>query len=88
VQATLWRFPLYGRDTEVPMNTRRTILISLPALARRATAQPKLGDEEWMRNYRDFVKASNEFVIAINDGIVDRKKWQRLRATWHEIDIG
>jgi hypothetical protein len=45
-----------------------------------------LGDEEWMRRYREFVRASNDFVIALNDGILDRTRWARLRAAFHAID--
>jgi hypothetical protein len=54
----------------------------MPALARA-----KLGDGEWMRRFREFIKAFNAFVEALDDGKLDRVKWERMRAEWRQLEI-
>jgi hypothetical protein len=86
-------FPDFGASMEEKkslIGRRASLLAVFAAFASDAAAQSKskLGNEEWMRRYRAFVKASNDFVIAINDGIFDVAKWERLRTAWREIDIG
>lgn len=69
--------------------TRRNIcfaligLISPPYLI----GQPKLGDEEWMRNFNDFVRAFNLFVMALNDGRFDHSKWKNMKTGWKKLDV-
>lgn len=57
------------------------------AFGAHAFARPKLGDAEWMRRFREFIKAFNDFVVALDDGKLDRVKWERMRDTWHRIEI-
>ena len=69
------------------MLTRRTCFalfigfVSLPGFAR-----PRLGDEEWMRRFRAFVKVFNEFVEVLNDGKFDVSRWHAMHAAWKEFD--
>jgi len=49
-------------------------------------ARPKLGDEEWMRRFRAFVKLFNVFVEALNDERFDLPTWQRMREAWRKLD--
>jgi hypothetical protein len=51
-----------------------------------AFARTKLGDGEWMRRFREFIKAFNAFVEALDDGKLDRAKWERMRAEWHQLE--
>ncbi len=64
------------------MGRRASFLLFATALHGFGASRPKLGDDEWMRKYRAFIKASNDFVIAINDDVFDRVKWERLKAAW------
>lgn len=57
-------------------------LFSGPALAR-----PKLGDEEWMRRFRAFVRTFNAFVEVLNEGSFDLSRWHGMRAAWKELDV-
>jgi hypothetical protein len=50
-------------------------------------AKPKLGDDEWMRRFRDFVKAFQPFVEALNDGRFDFSLWAQMRARWKNLDV-
>jgi hypothetical protein len=56
-------------------------------LSRNAFAQPKLGDPDWMRHFRDFVKIFNSFVETLNDGTFDVSKWHRMQRAWKELDV-
>ncbi len=58
-------------------------LIPVPAFAR-----PSLGDEEWMRRFRVFVRMFNEFIEVLNEGRFDLSKWKAMRIAWREIDAG
>ena len=69
--------------------SRRMSLPGCMLLFTRATfADPKLGDPEWMRRFRTFIKAFNEFVEALDDNRLDRAKWARMRHAWNDIDVG
>jgi hypothetical protein len=50
------------------------------------SAQPKLGDDEWMKRFRDFVRSFNAFVTTLNDGSFDLSRWQRMRSEWRRLD--
>jgi hypothetical protein len=52
---------------------------------RSANARPKLGDDEWMRRFRAFVKMFNAFVNSLNDGKVNLPAWREMRKTWAEM---
>jgi len=68
--------------------TRRCSLLMISAaFGVRAFARPKLGDAEWMSGFREFIKAFNDFVVALDDGKLDRVKWERMRDTWHKIEV-
>jgi hypothetical protein len=49
-------------------------------------AQPRVGDDEWMKKFRDFVKSFNAFVTALNDGSFDVSRWQQMRIDWKKLD--
>lgn len=69
--------------------TRRRMCFALIALISPAdfAAQPKLGDEDWMRRFNDFVRAFNLFVMALNEGRFDLVKWQSMQAEWKKLDV-
>jgi hypothetical protein len=52
-----------------------------------AFPRSKLGDEDWMRHFRDFVKLFNAFVKALNDGTFDLSTWRRMQSAWKELDV-
>jgi len=71
----------------VQLTTRRHWFVLLIAVLPNAVmAQPKLGDDEWMKRFRDFVKSFNAFVNALNDGSFDVSRWQRMRTDWKQLE--
>lgn len=52
-----------------------------------AFARPNLGDKEWMRRFRELVKAFNAFLEVLNEGKVDVAKWNAVRAAWKDVDV-
>jgi len=66
---------------------RMSFALIFTLFSRNAFAQPKLGDEEWMRRFRDFVKIFNAFVEALNDGTLDVSRWRRMQSAWRELDV-
>jgi hypothetical protein len=64
---------------------RRWFVLLLAVLPKAAIARPTLGDDEWMRRFREFVKSFNAFVNALNDGSFDVSRWQRMRADWKQL---
>ena len=68
------------------MMTRRILLSLLfGSFASGATLRPKLGDDEWMRRFREFVKVFNAFVNSLNDGKVDTRSWRLMHKAWAEM---
>jgi hypothetical protein len=65
---------------------RRNFVLALLVLAQPAFARVKLGDQEWLRRFRLFIKAFNEFVEALDDNKLDRGKWRRMQETWDDLD--
>jgi hypothetical protein len=60
--------------------TRRWFLgILLAILLSRVAARSNLGDENWLRSFRSFLKLFNSFVEQLNDGKFDLRTWQRMR---------
>jgi hypothetical protein len=39
-----------------------------------------------MRAFRTFIKACNGFVIALDDGKLDRVKWEEMRNAWGKLE--
>lgn len=60
------------------------LMFLFPALG---FAKPKLGDDEWMRRFRDFVKAFNPFVEAFNEGRFDFSLRAQTRERWKNLDV-
>jgi hypothetical protein len=61
--------------------------LSSAPFASTADARPQLGDPEWMRRFRVFIKAFNSFVEALDDNKPDRSKWQQMREAWHKLEL-
>ena len=45
----------------------------------------RLGDEEWFRRFRAFVKVFNAFVNSLNDGKVDLHAWYEMQEAWKQM---
>jgi len=69
------------------MTRRYWFLLCAVFVASPAEAQPRLGDDEWMSRFRDFVKSFNAFVNALNDGSFDVSRWHRVQTDWKKLDI-
>jgi hypothetical protein len=69
------------------MTRRMSFALIFTLLSRNVFAQPKLGDEEWMRRFRDFVRIFNTFVEALNDGNFDVSEWRRMQNGWKELEV-
>jgi hypothetical protein len=52
-----------------------------------AFARPNLGDKEWMRRFREFVKTFNSFLEVLNEGKFDVSKWNAIRGSWKDLDV-
>jgi hypothetical protein len=56
-------------DTSRRLLTRRLLIAALLTwVPMFGFEQPRLGDEEWIRQLHRFVKAFNEFLSALDDG--------------------
>ena len=68
--------------------SRRTLFgVLLVLVPRSAIAiQYRLGDEEWFRRFRVFVKVFNAFVNSLNDGKVDLHAWHEMHEAWKQMD--
>jgi hypothetical protein len=68
--------------------TRRFyFVVYASAFMGRTVARPKLGDAEWMKRFREFVRAFNDFVIVLDDGKFDHAKWQQMRIEWQRLEV-
>jgi hypothetical protein len=50
-----------------------------------AFARLRLGDEEWMRHFRAFVRTFIAFIEVLNDGKFDLSRWNAMRVAWKEF---
>jgi hypothetical protein len=68
--------------------TRGMLFAMIITLFSEATfARPNLGDREWMRRFREFIKAFNSFLEVLNEGKFDVSKWNAIRAVWKDLDV-
>ena len=66
---------------------RRFLLLAASAVFTAAAApKSKVGDSDWLRRFRFFMKVMNEFLMALNEGAVDIAKWQQVRSAWHHLE--
>jgi hypothetical protein len=63
------------------------VAVLMLLLPTRGLSKLRLGDDEWMRHFRDFVKAFNPFVEALNEGRFDFSLWVQMRARWKNLDV-
>ena len=47
---------------------------------------PKLGDDEWFRQFHAFVRLFNNFVESLNDGKLDRSLWRQMHVAWQNMN--
>ena len=50
-----------------------------------AFPQPRLGDAEWLRRFRSFVRLFNSFIESLNDGEFDFETWREMGAAWRKL---
>jgi hypothetical protein len=50
-------------------------------------ARPKLGDDEWLRCFRVFLKLFKNYAELLNDGKFDSAIWQRMRLAWTRLEV-
>lgn len=67
------------------MTRRKCFGLVLALVPLQALAKQRLGDDEWMRHFRDFVKQFNAFVEALNDGRFDVATWGKMRLDWAKL---
>jgi hypothetical protein len=70
----------------MPLSRRLYVLLFTFGLPHPLFARPALGDPEWMRRFKIFVKAFNDFVDSLDDNKLDRAKWSRLCSAWRSLD--
>jgi hypothetical protein len=61
-------------------------VITSIAFEAQADIRPKLGDDEWIRRFRGFIKSFNDFVVALDEGKLDRAGWERMRVQFHQLE--
>jgi hypothetical protein len=67
--------------------TRLYFAVFVTLISESAFARPNLGDTEWMRRFREFVKTFNSFLEVLNEGKFDVSKWNAIRAAWKDLDL-
>ncbi len=67
--------------------TRRSIFALVLASEAATSAHGRIGDAEWMASFREFIKAFNDFVEALDDNKLDLSKWERMRKTFHILEV-
>jgi len=66
---------------------RRSIFAGVLACNVSTLAHARIGDAEWMRRFREFIKAFSDFVVALDDNKLDLSKWERMRTTFHSLEM-
>jgi hypothetical protein len=66
---------------------RMCIAVIVTLFYKSAHARPQLGDQEWMRRFRELVKTFNAFLEVLNDGKLDVARWNAVRAAWRDVDV-
>ena len=68
--------------------TRRFFIAATSAaLAPELHSSARLGDAEWMRTFREFIDAFNDFVVGLDHNHLNLAAWQRMRTTFHELEV-
>jgi hypothetical protein len=67
--------------------TRRSFVASTSALlAPELQSHARLGDAEWMRSFREFIDAFNDFVVSLDHNRLNLVAWERMRTTFHQLE--
>ncbi len=67
--------------------TRRFFIAATSAaLAPELHSYARLGDAEWMRTFREFIDAFNDFVVGLDHNRLNLAAWERMRTTFHELE--
>jgi hypothetical protein len=67
--------------------TRRFFVVATSAaLAPELHTYARLGDAEWMRTFREFIDAFNDFVVGLDHNHLNLVAWERMRTTFHELE--
>ena len=67
--------------------TRRFFIAATSAaLAPELHSYARLGDAEWMRTFREFIDAFNDFVMGPDHKRLNLAAWERMRTTFHELE--
>jgi hypothetical protein len=75
-------------DTQVQHRlTRRAFVAAASAvLTPELRSSARLGDAEWMRTFRDFIDAFNDFVVSLDHNRLNLVAWERMKATFHQLE--
>jgi hypothetical protein len=66
--------------------SRRSVFAVIVACNVMSSAHARIADAEWMRRFREFIKAFNDFVVALDDNKLDLSKWESMRTTFHSLE--
>ena len=67
-------------------HSRFFIAATSGALAPELHSSARLGDAEWMRTFREFIDAFNDFVVGLDHNRLNLAAWERMRTTFHELE--
>ena len=68
------------------LNRRFFIAATSAALAPELHCYARLGDVEWMRTFRKFIDAFNDFVVGLDHNSLNIAAWERMRTTFHDLE--
>lgn len=69
------------------MNRGMCFAVIVTLISGTTFARPNLGDKEWMRRFREFVKTFNSFLEVLNEGKFDVSRWNAIRTAWKDLDV-
>jgi hypothetical protein len=79
-----------GSTVEAQLRHRLTrrffIAAASGALTPELHSYARLGDAEWMRTFREFIDAFNDFVVGLDHNRLNLAAWERMRTTFHELE--